>query len=608
MAQTKNYKWPEPVNLSELNTEENDFAPSWNKYDNVLYYNSDISKYSKFYSSKINENGKFSEPKPVAGDINQSRNNQSYITFNSRDVAYISTFRLTDSRSYLNIYQTKYRRMSWNKPVIADSLQFDSFTSHPTVSPDGTIMIFSSDRNSDNKDTDLWMAFKQDNGSWGAIINISELNSPGNEITPYLVSKDTLYFASDGQEGPGGFDMFMSVYEDGAWGRPFPLNELNTSNNESDITLLPTREIIFASDRPGGKGKLDLYISKPEEAKVPVDTIIENIEISLAAQVLSIQSKKVNSIQTFFIPNFILNNSIDFNKELNLFNNPDSIINEIPIIIGKRMRDNTFANLYINCHQDSVELAEKFIKYLKKEYNITDGRIGIKSIMVRTNNQQYISEPIYLTSNNENIFKSVDAISENITLSPPVLELSVDARPRKEIRKWHFSLITKKDIIKNVQNGDTFPAEFSFNLYDYKKSIDESDSVVIRIDAEDNFGKIHSNELTLNINHSSIKESNSIKINGKIYQQYIFFAYGRQSILSYNNSYKNLIAKLKENSVRKVIIQFSVQNNGTVATADAITSELKKEHISAKAEFMNNTSQQVSDSIKPYLFRILIEQ
>ena len=120
--------------------------------------------------------------------------------------------------------------------------------------------------------------------------------------------------------------------------------------------------------------------------------------------------------------------------------------------------------------------------------------------------------------------------------------------------------------------------------------------------------KIHSNELTLNINHSSIKESNSIKINGKIYQQYIFFAYGRQSILSYNNSYKNLIAKLKENSVRKVIIQFSVQNNGTVATADAITSELKKEHISAKAEFMNNTSQQVSDSIKPYLFRILIEQ
>ncbi len=507
-AQIHQYKWSEPVNLSELNTEGNDFAPSWNRYDSVLFFNSDISKYSKFYSTRINEFGKFAEPKLVAGDINLSRNNQSYITFESGNDAYISTFRLTESRSYLNIYRTKYRKMSWNKPVIADSLQFDSFTSHPAVSPDGTIMIFSSDRNSDKKETDLWMAFKQDNGSWGAIINISELNSPGNEITPYLASKDTLYFASDGQEGPGGFDLFMSVYDNGTWGRPYPLSELNTSFDESDITLLPTGEIIFSSDRPGGKGKLDLYLSKPEAKKLPIDTISENIEIIIAAQVLSIQSKKVNLTQTYFIPDFILNDSFENIKDLNLFNSPDSIFNKTPLITGNRLRENQSASLIIRCSGGSVGLANKFKRYLTDNMSITDNRILIDSDRVPTN-QQYKSEPLFLESNDENIFKSVDAISENVSLSPPVLELTVDARPRKEIKRWNCSLITKNNQINYLNKGDSLPVEFSLNLSGFKREIEESDSVVIRIDAEDDYGKIYSNELTLNINHSSTKESNS---------------------------------------------------------------------------------------------------
>ena len=606
-AQTNNYKWSDPVNLSELNTEGNDFAPSWNKFEDVLFFNSDISKYSKFYSAKLIDKVKFSEPKLVAGDINQSRNNQSYITFESRDDAYISTFRLAENRSYLNIYQTRYRKMSWNKPVLADSLQFDAFTSHPTVSPDGTIMIFSSDRNSEHKETDLWMAFKQDNGSWGSVINLSELNSPGNEITPYLASKDTLYFASDGQEGPGGFDMFMSVYENGTWGRPFPLSELNTSYNESDITLLPTGEIIFASDRPGGKGKLDLYISKPEEKKLPIDSISENIEISLAAQVLSIQSKKVNSTQTYFIPNFILNNSLEKNKEFNLFNNPDSIFNLIPMIIGKRMSDNPSANLNISCSGGSLELANQLKTFLEKGYNVSDNRIKIDSNSISTNNQQLKSELLFLESTDKNIFRPLEATAENISLSPPVLELTIDARPRKEIKKWNCSLITKNNQINYLNKGDSLPAEFTLNLSGFNKEIEESDSVVIRIEAEDKFGKTHSNELTLNINHSSIKESNSIKIYDKTYQQYIVFAYDKESVAVYNSTYKNLISKLKEISVRKVIVQYSIQNNGTVATAEAITSTMKKENINAKTEFMNITSQKVSDLIKPYLFRILVE-
>ncbi|MBI5324846.1 MAG: exo-alpha-sialidase [Ignavibacteriae bacterium] len=599
------FKWSDPVNLTELNSSSNDFAPSWNKFQNILFYNSDISGYSKFYSSKYNDIGNFSEPKLVKGDINQSGNNQSFISFESNDVAYISSFRLTAKRSYMNIYHSKYRKMSWTIPEITDSLQFDSFTSHPTVSPDGSFMIFSSDRNSDHKETDLWMAFKQDNGSWGAIINISELNSPGNEITPFLASKDTLYFSSDGQEGPGGFDMFMSVYENGKWGRPNPLSELNTNNNESDITILPSGEIIFASDRPGGKGKLDLYKSHKEEIKGQIDSLKEKIDIRVASQVLSLQSKKIISSQTFSIPSFILNFVDVPNNSGQFYNHPDSVFNKFIDIIGRRMRENINTEIVLNCSQITKFKAGKIKHYLINNYKIGENRINIdSSLKSNTNNND---EPVFLTSSNTELFEFIETQSEVVSLSPPVLELSIDARPRNIIRKWFYNLQTLNKINKHISEGDSLPAEFTLNLNPYKSDICESDSIIISFDLEDKYSNVHTEKLALNVNHSSIKESNLFIINGKTYQQYIIFAYNKEN-LNYNNLIVKLGTKLNELTAKKIIVQYFEQDKTTSTTAEAIASNLKIENINVKTEFINNNDQQISNNLKPFLFRILIEQ
>ncbi|TAL70296.1 MAG: exo-alpha-sialidase [Bacteroidetes bacterium] len=605
-SQKLSFKWSEPVNLSELNTSANDFAPSWNRYENFLFFNSDISGYSKFYSVKYNGTSKFSEPKPIAGDINQSRNNQSYISFESSEEAYLSTFRLTEKRSYLNIYHTKYRKMSWSKPVIADSLQFDAFTSHPTISPDGSIMIFSSDRNTEHNETDLWMASKQDNGSWGAIINLSELNSPGNEITPFLASKDTLYFASDGQEGPGGFDMFMSVYEDGKWGRPNPLTELNTNNNESDITFLPAGEIIFASDRPGGKGKLDLYMSKREEVKKQITLVSENIEINIASQVMSVQSKKQTSSQLYELPNFVLNNWVKHDKDTQIANHPDSIYNYSINILGGRLNENPASIITLECNSSSKTNANNIKEFLKEKFRLADNRIIIDSTRISTDNLP--NEPVIISSNDKNILKNYEAKSDEIVLSPPVLELSVDARPRKDIKEWFCSFITKNFKFNNIIKGDTLPAEFTINLSDFDNQIDESDSIIIKMDMKDNLGNIHSNNLILTVNHSLVRESNSLKVNGRIFQQFIIFAFNKAGLIRNSENINSIILKLKEKAVKKVIVQYSLQNNSVAETAEAISSIIKKENIIAKPEFINISSQVISNSIKPFIFRILIEQ
>jgi hypothetical protein len=120
------------------------------------------------------------------------------------------------------------------------------------------MLVFASDRPGGEGGTDLWIAFRQADGHWGEPENLRSLNSPGNEITPRFASPDTLYFASDGHGGAGGYDLFVSVRRwDGTWQPPEPLVELNTPMDESDFCSLPFGELaLFVRARAGERLKL----------------------------------------------------------------------------------------------------------------------------------------------------------------------------------------------------------------------------------------------------------------------------------------------------------------------------------------------------------------
>ncbi|MCS7170647.1 MAG: hypothetical protein NZ949_08520, partial [Candidatus Kapabacteria bacterium] len=129
----------------------------------------------------------------------------------------------------------------------------EAFTAHPTISPDGMTMVFASDRAGGQGGTDLWICYRSDDGHWTAPESMRLLNSPGNEITPFLATADTLFFASNGHGGAGGYDLFMSVRRwDGQWQPPEPLVDLNTEADESDFSPLPfARGALFVRNSPG---------------------------------------------------------------------------------------------------------------------------------------------------------------------------------------------------------------------------------------------------------------------------------------------------------------------------------------------------------------------
>src|SRR5690554_531820 len=102
---------------------------------------------------------------------------------------------------------------------------------------------------------DLYVSLKQSNGKWSKLINLGDnINTSRAEISPFLAKDNkTLYFSSDGHDGFGDADIFMSKRLDDSWEkwtRPLNLGEsINSEGFDGYFTMQDGRDIYFASDR-----------------------------------------------------------------------------------------------------------------------------------------------------------------------------------------------------------------------------------------------------------------------------------------------------------------------------------------------------------------------
>lgn len=132
---------------------------------------------------------------------------------------------------------------------------------HPALTSDGKTMVFSSNKPGGFGKMDLYIAYSN-NDEWVGVINIGEnINGNTNEVFPTLVNDTILIFSSDRDGGMGGFDMYVSKLRDGVWQKPEKLSA--PFNSPFDDLGLIVRENMksgyFSSNRPGGKGKDDIY-------------------------------------------------------------------------------------------------------------------------------------------------------------------------------------------------------------------------------------------------------------------------------------------------------------------------------------------------------------
>jgi outer membrane protein OmpA-like peptidoglycan-associated protein len=159
---------------------------------------------------------------------------------------------------FLKIYVSKYRSGAWSE---GEELPFNGnnfSTCHPSLSLDGKRLYFASDRVGGKGGMDIWYADLQ-NGKWSAPKNLTEINTAGNEVFPHINGKNVLFFASDGQKGMGGLDIF-SFEQNKIENMGTPIN---SSYDDFSYVEKDSQSGFLSSNRKGGLGgDDDIYLWK----------------------------------------------------------------------------------------------------------------------------------------------------------------------------------------------------------------------------------------------------------------------------------------------------------------------------------------------------------
>jgi outer membrane protein OmpA-like peptidoglycan-associated protein len=157
-----------------------------------------------------------------------------------------------------------------------------------TFTPDGLTMIFAAaGRSGDLGSSDLYQADLL-NGKWQNVRNLTGLNSPAWDSHPSLSSDGkTLYFISDRDGGIGRQDIYVSSRVGDNWTTPQNLGSIVNSEGDeaSPFIAADGRTLYFASNGCRGLGEYDIYITRnvggvwtePENAGTPINSAFDDM-------------------------------------------------------------------------------------------------------------------------------------------------------------------------------------------------------------------------------------------------------------------------------------------------------------------------------------------
>ena len=207
-------------NIQIINTEELDFSPV--PYGEGLIYTSsksdrflscpsygDPGNFTDLFYSERNADGTWTEPKVLKGKVN-GKYNDGVPTFNPMQNKMIFTRNNLLGKNSQDIIDLKLYEGDLDDGVwvnVTRELPFNNEElshAHPTLSKDGTLLIFSSNRDGSlpgidgTPSMDLW-GTRLENGVWSLPFHLGDsINTGYNEIFPYLDKDDNLFFSSNG--------------------------------------------------------------------------------------------------------------------------------------------------------------------------------------------------------------------------------------------------------------------------------------------------------------------------------------------------------------------------------------------------------------------------
>jgi plastocyanin len=223
-----------------------------NRQINTLVNKIDINNQPLYYFYFVpkKDSLKWDAPHPLSKDMAINANsgpcsvsadgNVIYYTLNNREVNGIFTAHKAGDK------WTDVRPFKYNSP--------DYTTAHPSLSRDGGRLFFASDMPGGYGGFDIYCCEWTPDG-WGTPKNLgTQVNTPENELYPFIQTNGTLYFSSRAHQPAGGLDIFCVREINGKWELRHHL-EAPVNSEYDDFAYVATdaegTEGYFSSNRNG---------------------------------------------------------------------------------------------------------------------------------------------------------------------------------------------------------------------------------------------------------------------------------------------------------------------------------------------------------------------
>ena len=262
-----------------FNSELSDFAPSFYQGNLVFSSNRNKGNFSRTTHDwndqpfldlyRVNTGQETAKDVDRFGDdINTKFHESTAVFTKDGTTVYFTRNNFTDEEfktgtngiNHLKLYRGMKNGDDWQ----IEELPFNSdeySVAHPALSKDEKTLFFASDMPGGKGLSDLYKVAVTDSG-FGTPVSLGDgINTEGRETFPFISSKNTLYFASDGHIGLGGLDVFVADVTTDGFGPVYNVGRpINSPMDDFTFIINGTTGIgYFASNREGGAGDDDIY-------------------------------------------------------------------------------------------------------------------------------------------------------------------------------------------------------------------------------------------------------------------------------------------------------------------------------------------------------------
>ncbi|MFA6128067.1 MAG: OmpA family protein [Bacteroidales bacterium] len=276
---TKNLSRYQVANVKDFNSKFNDYSPFFASRDyKELYISSSRDgavgnkihggtgqSFSDIFYTRLDNKQKWAVPTPVDKVINSIYDDGAPWVTEDGSTMYFTRCRYDKQMALgCQIMMAKRSGTKWMDPVAVPISKDSVVIAHPSLTEDQLTIFFVSDMLGSIGGKDIWMAKREKaDGPFGPPNNLGpEINTPKDEMFPFVKTDSLFYFSSNGHPGMGGLDIFKAQLKpDGKWQVENMKAPLNSSADDFGIVFQKDEEKgYFTSSRlDKSKGGDEIY-------------------------------------------------------------------------------------------------------------------------------------------------------------------------------------------------------------------------------------------------------------------------------------------------------------------------------------------------------------